>query len=114
MTSDQWMERDRERRGTVERYHRLKDFEEGFVIAKQAANTREERQRLMNDMAAYRRKHREEDVARGKRVPGFAVQMHQIMWSRWIARALSLVCDRTAARAPGHWPTDAGSDDDTH
>jgi hypothetical protein len=34
----------------------------------------------MNDMAAYRPNHREEDVARGKRVPGFAVQMHQIMW----------------------------------
>jgi hypothetical protein len=43
VTSDQWMERDRERRETVERYHRLKDIEEDFVVAKQAAKTREER-----------------------------------------------------------------------
>ena len=30
------MERDRERRETVERYHRLKDLEEDFVFAQQA------------------------------------------------------------------------------
>jgi len=45
VTSNQWKERDRERRETVERYHRLKDFEEDFVVAKQAAKTREERGR---------------------------------------------------------------------
>jgi len=54
VTSDQWNERDRVRRETVERYHRLKDFEEDFVVAKQAAKTRGERQRLMNEMGAYR------------------------------------------------------------
>jgi hypothetical protein len=83
------MERDRERRETVERYHRLKDFEEDFVVAKQTAKTPEERQRLMNEMGAYRQKHREEDVARGKRVPGFAIRMHSIMWPRWIEVAVN-------------------------
>lgn len=77
MTSDQWKERDRERRETVERYHRLRDIEEDFVVAMQAAKTREERQRLMNEMGAYRQKHRQEDVARGKRVPGGRIQMMQ-------------------------------------
>jgi hypothetical protein len=74
VTSDQWKERDRERRETVERYHR-KDFEDDFVVAKHAAKTCEERQRLMNEMGAYRQKHRHEDVARGKRVPGGRIQM---------------------------------------
>jgi len=89
VTSNQWKKRDRERRETVERYHRLKDFEEDFVVAKQAAKTREERQRLMNEMGAYRQKHRQEDVARGKRVPGGRIQMHAIMWPRWIEVAVN-------------------------
>jgi hypothetical protein len=76
----------RERRETVERYHPLKDFEEDFVVAKQAAKTREERQRLMNEMGAYRQKHRQEDVARGKRG---RIQMHAIMWPRWIEVAVN-------------------------
>jgi len=31
-----------------------------------------------------RKAHREEDVSLGKRSPGMAVQMHQIIWARWI------------------------------
>ena len=89
VTSDQWKERDRERRETVERYHRLKDIEQDFVVAKQAAKSREERQRLMNEMGAYRQKHRQEDLARGKRVPGGRIQMHAIMWPRWIEVAVN-------------------------
>ena len=88
MTSDQW-KRDRERRETVERYHRLKDIEEDFVVAKHAAKTREERRRQMNEMGAYRQKHRQEDVARGKRVPGGRIQVHAIMWPRWIEVAVN-------------------------
>ena len=57
-----------------------KDIEGDFVVAKQAAKTREERQRLMNEMGTYR----QEDVARGKRVPGGRIQMHAIIWPRWI------------------------------
>ena len=87
--SDQWKERDRERRETVERYHRLRDIQEDFVVAMQAAKTRKERQRLMNEMGAYRQKHRQEDVARGKRVPGGRIQMHAIMWPRWIEVAVN-------------------------
>ena len=89
VTSDQWKERDRERRETVKRYHRLRDIEEDFVVAMQAAKTREERQRLMNEMGAYRQKHRQEDVARGKRVPGGRIQIHAIMWPRWIEVAVN-------------------------
>ena len=88
--SKQWPQRDRERRETVERYHRLKDVEEDFVIAKAAAKTREERQPLMDQMYAYRRKHREGDVERGKRPTGLgvSVQMRKIMRARWIEIAV--------------------------
>jgi hypothetical protein len=77
-------ERDRLRRETVERYHRLKDVEEEFDLAKAAATSSEERQRLMDEFVEFRRQHREEDIRRGKRAPGFSIQMHQIMWARWI------------------------------
>ena len=43
----------------------------------------------MNEMGAYRQKHRQEDVARGKRVPGGRIQMHAIMWPRWIEVAVN-------------------------
>jgi hypothetical protein len=90
-------ERDLERRETVERYHQLKDVEEDFDIAKAATSTREERQELMNNMAAYRRKHREEDVERGKRprthgsssgAQVFFIQVRQNWWARWIEVAV--------------------------
>ncbi len=75
-------DRDRERRITVERHHQLRDVEEDFEVAKGAA-TPEERRALDADMVAFRRRHREEDVERGKRSPGFGILMHQIMWARW-------------------------------
>jgi hypothetical protein len=84
MVSMSLRERDRLRRETVERYHRLKDAEEEFDLASAAAASPLERERLMNEFAEFRRRHREEDMLRGKRPPGFAIQMHQIMWARWI------------------------------
>lgn len=76
--------RDQLRRETVERYHRLKDAEEDFGQAKAKAKSPEERQRLSTELARFRRQHREEDIQRGKRAPGLAIRMHQIMWARWI------------------------------
>ena len=78
------IERDRERRETVQRYHQLKDAEEDFDIAKARASSREERQRLMNGLNALRSQHRAEDVRRGKRQAGTGFLMHQCMWARWI------------------------------
>lgn len=77
-------QRDRERRLTAERFHILKDAEEDFVAHKAAVVDPAERQRLSNAMSTFRRLHRKEDIARGKRAPGFGVTMHQIMWARWI------------------------------
>ena len=57
--------------------------------SRKTSKTREERQRLMNEMGAYRQKHRQDDVARGKRVPGGRIQMHAIMWPRWIEVAVN-------------------------
>ena len=84
MSGNPRAERDRERRETVERYHRLKDVEEDFDLAKARVTSQEERQRLMEDMSAFRSQHRAEDVRRGKRQPGTGILMHQIMWARWI------------------------------
>jgi len=78
------IERDRERRETVQRYHQLKDAEEDFDMAKARALSREERQRLMNGLNALRSQHRAEDVRRGKRQAGTGFLMHQCMWARWI------------------------------
>jgi hypothetical protein len=89
--------RDRERRETVERHHRLRDVEEDFDDAKTRASSREERQRLMDDMSRFRRDHREQDIQRGKRSPGTGVLMHQIMWARWLEIADEHV--RSAAMA---------------
>lgn len=62
----------------------MKDAEEDFSQAKAKAKTTEERQALSTDLARFRRQHREEDIRRGKRAPGLAIRMHQIMWARWI------------------------------
>lgn len=79
-------ERHWERRETVERYHILKDREEDFAASKANAKSTEELQRLADEFASFRRRHRQRDVERGKRAPGFGLQvvMHDIMWSRWI------------------------------
>jgi hypothetical protein len=76
-------DRDTERRVTIERYHQLKDREDDFVLAKSASTTPEDRRQLDSEMYEFRKAHREEDIARGKRSPGFGVLMHQIMWARW-------------------------------
>lgn len=76
--------RDRERRETVERHHRLKDVEEDFDDARTRASSREERQRLMDEIARFRREHREQDIERGKRSPGTGILMQEIMWARWL------------------------------
>lgn len=86
-------ERNRERRATVERYHQLKDAEEEFAKAKKATDSPDEHRRLLQEFAAFRRRHREEDVERGKRAPGFGVLTHQIMWARWIEVAAEHVND---------------------
>jgi hypothetical protein len=90
-------ERDRERRRTVERYHTLKDAEEDFDVNKAAAESPADRQRLMDEMASFRRRHREEDVARGKRSPGLSIAMHQIMWARWLEIAADNLADAQSA-----------------
>jgi hypothetical protein len=77
-------QRERERRETVQRYHILKDAEEDFALNKAGATSADEQERLTSVFAEFRRRHREEDVRRGKRLPGTHVQTHQIMWARWI------------------------------
>jgi hypothetical protein len=59
------------------------DKEEDFVRDKAAATTKEERQALSQQFGEYRRTHRLEDVAAGRRAAGTSVVMHQIMWARW-------------------------------
>jgi hypothetical protein len=76
-------ERDAERRETVERYHRLKDEEEDYERAMSSATSSDDRQTLMDNVTAYRQRHREKDVERGKQPRGGGVMMEQIMWARW-------------------------------
>lgn len=80
--------RDQDRRLTVGRYHQLKDREDDFEEAKAVTADPAERQRLMDDMAAFRQAHRLEDVARQKRPLGGGVMMQQIMWVPWIQIAV--------------------------
>jgi hypothetical protein len=75
--------KEQERRAWTERQQTFKDREEDFVRAKAAAATNEERRALSQDFAEYRRRHREEDVAAGRRAAGISITMHQIMWARW-------------------------------
>lgn len=77
-------ERDLARRETVERYHILKDAEEQYELDLAAATSDDDRQQVMDSFASFRQRHHEEDIERGKRAPGFAIQMHQIIWARWI------------------------------
>jgi hypothetical protein len=96
--------RDGERRETVERYHRLKDVEEDFAIAKARASSPEERQRLMEEMSRFRTDHREQDIQRGKRSRGVGIMMHQIMWARW----LEVASEHEKAAAIAHAQIRAG------
>jgi hypothetical protein len=76
------------RRAWTERQQTFRDREEDFVRAKAAAMTNEERRALSQDFAEYRRRHREEDVATGRRAAGVSITMHQIMWARWAEVAI--------------------------
>jgi hypothetical protein len=80
--------RDQERRQTIERYHRLKDLEGAYELAEAATTDPDERQRLMDQLAADRQAHREQDVKRGKRPAGGGVMLQQVMWARWIEIAV--------------------------
>jgi hypothetical protein len=74
----------RERRAWVDRQERFKDLQEEYERRSAAASSPEERRQLAQVFSQQRKAHREEDVSLGKRSPGMAVQMHQIMWARWI------------------------------
>ena len=76
--------RDRERRETLRRHHVLKDHEEDFGAAKEATTDPDARRRLNEEMFAFRRAHREEDVRRGKRSLRGGIAMRQNMWARWL------------------------------
>jgi len=71
------------RRAWIERQQVLKDREEDFVRAKAAVATKEERRALSQEFVEYPKRHRQEDVAAGRRAPGTSIVMHQIMWARW-------------------------------
>ena len=77
-----------ERRAWVERQERFKDLQEEYERRSAAASSPEERRQLAQAFSEQRRDHREEDVRIGKRSPGLAVRMHQIMWARWIEVAV--------------------------
>ena len=71
------------RRDWTERQQTFKDREEDFARDKAAAMTREERQAVSREFAEYRRRHRTEDVAAGRRQAGGGIMLHQIMWVQW-------------------------------
>jgi hypothetical protein len=78
----------RERRAWVERQERFKDLQKEYELRSAAAPSPEERRQLAQVFSEQRRAHRDEDVRLGRRSPGLAVQMHQIMWARWIEVAV--------------------------
>jgi hypothetical protein len=78
----------RERRAWVERQERFKDLQEEYERRSAAASSPEEKRQLAQVFSGQRKAHREGDVRLGKRSPGMAVQMHQIMWARWIEVAV--------------------------
>lgn len=76
-------QREADRRTTVERYHELADASEDFEKHRAAAGTAEERQRITDEFAEYRDRHRIEDVQRGKRPPGISIMMQRVLWALW-------------------------------
>ena len=72
------------RRAAVERQQTFTDRTEEYEKNRAAATTDAERQRLADDFTAYRRKHREEDVASGRRPAGVGPILQQNMWWAWI------------------------------
>jgi hypothetical protein len=80
--------KEQERRAWVERQELFRDQNEEYERASAVASTKEERQTLAADFSAYRTKHRQEDVMLGKRAPGIAVTLRQVMWVRWMEVAV--------------------------
>ncbi|MFC3891624.1 hypothetical protein ACFOWZ_09055 [Lentzea rhizosphaerae] len=80
--------KERERREWVTRQEAFKDANEAHEAALAAATTDKEKRDIKQAFAQYRAAHREEDIRRGKRLPGTHVAMHQIMWARWIEVAV--------------------------
>jgi hypothetical protein len=72
------------RRAYVERQQTFTDRTEEYERNKAAATTDAERKKLADDFTAYRRKHREEDVASGPRPAGVGLMGRQNMWWAWI------------------------------
>jgi len=76
------------RREQVEWEEAFKDVTECYQHLMLNAPTDEERRRLNGEYATKRTAYRVESVARGYRSPGLAIQMHQIMWVRWLEAAV--------------------------
>lgn len=76
-------QREQARREWVVRQEVHRDAAEAYEARRAVSETDEQRRALMDEFAAYRRTHREEDIRRGKRPPGLSIAMHQIMWARW-------------------------------
>jgi hypothetical protein len=76
--------KEQRRRAKVERQQTFTDREEEYERNRAAATTDAERQKVKDDFTAYRRKHREEDVASGTRPAGVGVILQQNMWWAWI------------------------------
>jgi len=72
------------RRADVERQQTFTDRVEEYEKNRAAAITDAERKKLADDFTAYRRKHREEDMASGTRPAGSVPILQQNMWWAWI------------------------------
>lgn len=79
---------EQERRDWVERQERFKDLGEEYERRLAASASPEERRQLQQWFSEQRRAHRQADVELGKRSPGLAISMHQIMWARWVEVAV--------------------------
>jgi hypothetical protein len=79
---------EQEQRAWVERQERFKDLGEEYERRLAAAASPEERRHLQQWFSEKRRAHRQADVELGKRSPGLAISMHQIMWARWVEIAV--------------------------
>ncbi|WP_143091546.1 hypothetical protein [Lentzea albida] len=80
--------REQERREWVTRQEAFKDAGEAYEAALAAAKSDSEKKDLQHAFSEYRTAHRQEDIRRGKRLPGTHVAMHQIMWARWLEVAV--------------------------
>jgi len=88
---------EKERRAWIERQERFKDLNEEYERRLAAAASPEERRQLQRWFSEERKTHRQGDVEIGKRSPGLAISMHQIMWARWIEVAVEHELDARRA-----------------